>query len=326
MSDTTSKIAELLGNEFDEEVDTDGQVFGEEDETDEEVEETSEEQATESDDLSWGKALGIDDDKIILDDDGNITGIKVKVDDVESTVALKDLVAGYQFNAHNTQRSQALAKERTEFTEQVKQYQQKAQAELQMHEQLASVIAQQVLGSYADLDWEKFNQENPAEAAKAYGEYRKRDDYFKNLVSVVQQQIQENTQQLAAQQQREVQEYTQQQLQHTLYLIPEWNNREIVTKELQEIKTVMAAHGFGDEDIASIQDARVFAILRDYAKLKGALTNVQSTVKQTPKVHGNVGNNSANKVNRLVNKAKAAKNTHQQAALKTAAIAALLGG
>jgi len=326
MSNTTSQIAELLGTEIDEVVDTDDQVLGEEDEQEEEeTEETSEEQ--EGDIGSWGEALGIEDDKLVLDENGTVAGIKVKVDGEESTVPLKDLVAGYQFNAHNTQRSQAIAKERAEFTEQVKQYQQKTQAELQMHEQLANVIAQQVLGEYANIDWQRLEQERPQDARVLKAEYFEKQQYFGNLVSAVQQQLGQTTAELRAQQEQEREQYAKEQLQVALTLIPEWTDKSAVEKDITSIKTVMAEYGFSDQELAGIQDARIFPLLRDLAKLKGALNNVNKTVQNSPKVkHGNNGNTNASKVNRLVAQARRATNNYQQQQLKTSAIAELIGG
>lgn len=326
MTDTTSQIAELLGEVDNEEVDTDDQVLGEEDEQEEEeTEETSEEQ--EGDIGSWGEALGIEDDKLVLDENGTVAGIKVKVDGEESTVPLKDLVAGYQFNAHNTQRSQAIAKERTEFTEQVKQYQQKTQAELQMHEQLANVIAQQVLGEYANIDWQRLEQERPQDARVLKAEYFEKQQYFGNLIGAVQQQLQQTTAELQAQQAKEHEQYAKEQLQVALTLIPEWTDKSVVEKDFTSIKTVMAEYGFSDQELAGIQDARIFPLLRDLAKLKGALNNVNKTVQNSPKVkHGNNGNTNSSKVNRLVAQARRATNNYQQQQLKTSAIAELIGG
>jgi hypothetical protein len=325
MTDTTSQIAELLGAE--EEVDTDDQVLGEEDETEEEdsEEEISEEQ--EGDVGSWGEALGIEDDKLVLDENGTVAGIKVKVDGEESTVPLKDLIAGYQFNAHNTQRSQALAKERTEFTEQVKQHQQKTRADLQMHEQLANVIAQQVLGEYANIDWRRLEQERPQDARILKAEYFEKQQYFGNLIGAVQQQLEGTTAELQAQQAKEREQYAREQLQVALTLIPEWTDKSVVEKDITSIKSVMAEYGFSDQELAGVQDARIFPLLRDLAKLKGALNNVNKTVQNSPKVkHGNNGNTNASKVNRLVAQARKATNNYQQQQLKTSAIAELIGG
>jgi hypothetical protein len=321
---STEAIAELLGDYVDEEVDTDDQQLGEEDEQEEEEQEASEEQG---DVGSWGQALGIEDDKLVLDENGTVAGIKVKVDGEESTVPLKDLVAGYQFNAHNTQRSQAIAKERTEFTEQVKQYQQKTQAELQMHEQLANVIAQQVLGEYANIDWQRLEQERPQDARVMKAEYYEKKQYFGNLVNSVQQQLGQTTAELQAQQAQEREQYAKEQLQVTLTLIPEWTDKSIVEKDITNIKTVMADYGFSDAELAGVQDARIFPLLRDLAKLKGALNNVNKTVQNSPKVkHGNNGNTNSSKVNRLVAQSRKATNNYQQQQLKTSAIAELLGG
>jgi len=326
MTDTTAQIAELLGDhealedDF-EEQQGEGQVEEQEVEEQEESDESQE-------DVTWGKALGIDEDKVIVDDTGNISGIKVKVDDVESVVVLKDLVAGYQFNAHNTQRSQALARERNEFAEQINQQKQALQAELQTQAQLANVIASQVLGEYENIDWDKYAQANPQEARMARAEYIEKSQYFSKLTGAVQQQLAVYQQEQAAQQQAQQENFVKQQLQTALTLIPEWSDKSVVSQDLESIKTVMSSYGFSDEDLAGVQDARIFPLLRDLAKYKNALNNVQKTVQPVGKVkqHGNTGNVNANKVNRLVSQARKSSNNYQSQQLKTQAVAELLSG
>jgi len=329
MSNTTSQIAELLGEEDFEDVeideteeDTDDQGLEGEDE---EEQEPSEDQ--EGDVGSWGQALGIEDDKIVLDENGTVAGIKVKVDGEESIVPLKDVVAGYSFNAHNTQKSQQLAKERLEFVEQQKQFHQKTVAELQVHEQLANVIAQQVLGEYATVDWARLEQERPQDARVLKAEYFEKQQYFGNLVNSVQQQLQQTSAELQEQQAQEYAQYLQSQKEATLTLVPEWADKEVLQKDFESIKSVMSEYGFSDQELKGVQDARIFPLLRDLAKLKGALNNVNKTVQQGPKVkHGNNGNTNANKVNRLVKQARSTTNNYQAQQLKTSAVAELLKG
>lgn len=326
MSYTTSQasqIAELIGEpEEDLEVDIADQELEEEEEGYSEV---SEEQ--EGDVGSWGQALGIEDDKIVLDDKGLVSGVKVKVDGEESTVPLKDVIAGYQFNAHNTQRSQAIAKERQDFIEQTKQYQQKTVTELQMHEQLANVIAQQVLGEYADINWKQLEMERPQDARLLKAEYFEKQQYFGKLVGAVQQQLGQTQTEIQERQEQEQKEHLQNQLQVALTLVPEWSDKEVVQKDFDSIKKVMSEYGFSDQDVSGISDARIFPLLRDLARLKGALNDVNKTVQQGPKVkHGNNGNTNSSKVNRLVKQSRAATNNYQSQQLKTSAVAELLKG
>jgi hypothetical protein len=326
MSDTTSQIAELLDTEIDEEVDTSDQVLGEEDETEEEdLEETSEKQ--EGDVGSWGEALGIEDDKLVLDENGTVAGVKVKVDGEESVVPLKELVAGYSFNAYNTQKAQQLAKERLDFIEQQKQFQQKTAAELQTHEQLANAIAQQVLGEYATIDWTRLEQERPQDARVLRAEYAEKRQYFSKLINAVQEEQSTAQQAVKAQQEQEFAQYLQNQKEIALTLVPEWTDKEVLRKDFENIKTVMSEYGFSDQELEGVQDARIFPLLRDLAKLKGALNNVNKTVQQGPKIkHGNNGNTNASKVNRLVKQARSTTNNYQAQQLKTSAVAELLKG
>jgi len=327
MTDTTAQIAELLGDH--EALEDDFEESKEEGQAEEPEEVEEQEESDEGqEDVTWGKALGIDEDKVIVDDTGNISGIKVKVNDVESVVALKDLVAGYQFNAHNTQRSQALARERTEFAEQINQQKQALQSELQTQAQLANVIAAQVLGEYENIDWDRYAQANPQEARIARAEYIEKSQYFSKLTGAVQQQLAAYQQEQTAQQAAQQESFVKQQLQTALTLIPEWSDKSVVSQDLESIKTVMSSYGFSDEDLAGVNDARIFPLLRDLAKYKNALNNVQKTVQPVGKVkqHGNTGNVNANKVNRLVSQARKSSNNYQSQQLKTQAVTELLNG
>ena len=85
---------------------------------DEVTEEEEEDADAESDEeVTWAKTLGVDEKNIVLDDDGNLSGINVKVDGKVNTVGVKDLIAGYQSNKSNTNKSKLLADERREFDE-----------------------------------------------------------------------------------------------------------------------------------------------------------------------------------------------------------------
>lgn len=331
-TENTQQIMDLLNepvNTNDQGLEGDQDAF-EDEEFDEEFGEESEGSAEEDEPNidSWGAALGIEDEKIVLDDSGLIAGIKTKVDGEEAVVPLKDLVQGYQFNAHNTRTAQALAQQKQQLLQEQQTFHQHAEQELQIYSQLANVMAQQVLGDYANIDWDKFMQEQPEHARAAYGEFRKRDDYFKGLVGAVQQQLSETQAQAHAQLQQQQLAFAQQQAQELLVRIPEWQDINIAKESVANIKTVMSDYGFSDEELTSIYDARIYHVLNEFARLKGALNKVQSTVKSAPKnkQHGNIGNKNASKVNRLASQAKQAKNNYQEQQLKTAAIATLLGG
>src|SRR5574343_339517 len=335
-TETTQQIMDLLNEPVDtndQGLEDDQDAFeGEEfnEEVDEEFDEESE-GGTEDDEPavdSWGAALGIEEDKIVLDDNGLVAGIKTKVDGEETVVPLKDLVQGYQFNAHNTRTAQALAQQKQQLAQEQQAFQQRAEQDLQLYAQLANVMAQQVLGDYANIDWDKFMQEQPEQARAAYGEFRKRDDYFKGLVGAVQQQLSETQAQQQAQAQQQQLAFAQQQAQELLVRIPEWQDINVAKENVANIKTVMSDYGFSDEELTSIYDARIYHVLNEFARLKGALNKVERTVKSEPKnkLHGNTDKKNASKVNRLDRQAKQAKNNYQEQQLKTAAIATLLGG
>ena len=83
--------------------------------SEESTEEAEEGEKLEDEEVTWGKVLGVEDTKLAFDEDGNLKGIKVKVDGEESTLPLKDLIVGYQNNKSNTIKSQQLAEQRKEF-------------------------------------------------------------------------------------------------------------------------------------------------------------------------------------------------------------------
>jgi hypothetical protein len=71
--------------------------------------ETADEEETDTEDTTWSKVLGVPDDKVVLDDEGDFAGFKIKVDGKVEVVPANDLIAGYQNKKSNTQKSKALA-------------------------------------------------------------------------------------------------------------------------------------------------------------------------------------------------------------------------
>jgi hypothetical protein len=122
--DAVDEIAGLLVGEESDKVEPEEASSDDirEDETEEqEADEVNESEETEQDeDVSWSGVLGVDDDKVVLDEEGNLVGLNVKVDGEVSTVKVADLIAGYQTTQDYTRKTQALSAERKEF-EQVRQ-------------------------------------------------------------------------------------------------------------------------------------------------------------------------------------------------------------
>jgi len=129
--DPTDAIAELLTGGSDEdskstskgsakaedtEEEKDEEAAAEDDDGKQEVEETEEESAEADDeDVTWASALGVPENRIVTDDEGNLSGVNVKIDGKLATVGMNDLIQSYQTSKSNTQKSQTLSEERKEF-------------------------------------------------------------------------------------------------------------------------------------------------------------------------------------------------------------------
>ena len=325
------QISLLLGEET-EDLEA-GQEEANEGESESQQQEESEEGAEEKDEqseeeLTWSKALGVDDQQLALDEEGNLKGINVKVDGESSTVNLKELIAGYQLNRHVTQKSQALAEEKREF-EQVRTGASKALFEkLQQADQLVEHLTTGLMSEFEAIDWQRLRTENPGEYAARVTEFQNRKARLDQIKGAITEEGGQLTEQQMAERQEQYKAYLQTQYEKVVSNNPQWADAEKLRSDMITMGNFAGStYGITSKEFSMLNDARHIEILKDAMAYRMGKTVAEKKIQNVPKVQKAAGKPSKpmSKVTQIALNARKAKG-YQQRVLQADAVAALLSG
>lgn len=281
------------------------------------------------DEVTWAGVLGVEDNNIVLDEEGNLQGLLVKVDGVTSTVSVKDLVAGYQTNKHYTQKSQALAEERREFEKVRGDVAQNYSERLAAVDKLTGFLYETMTKEFQNINWEKLRADNPGEYAAAVADYQTRDAQFKQILNAVQSENQALQQQHQQQYNVEYQKHLTNQYEKVLENNPSWRDTEKMQKDMVVLQdSANEVYGISPEEFKLLNDARHIEILKDALAFKKGKSISENKVNRAPPKFQKVGGKSGkpmSKLTRLTLDARKAQGSRQRD-LQTAAVAELLMG
>lgn len=277
--------------------------------------------------VTWGKALGLDDSAIVLDNEGNLKAVKVKIDGQEEAVELKELVSGYQFNKHNTQKSQALAEETKQFKVTVEQTAKQYTDKLDSLEKATSYIKNQFLKQYEDVNWSLIRQQNPAEYAALVQDFQMQGAEFDRIIGVIadskNQELEKYQEEIKATQA----EMQKQQLDLTYQKNPEWKDPKVLKSTLEDMSSFVGeAYGFTPQEFTSINDHRMIEVLKDAMKFRRGIKEAElKIVQQKPTFQRQTSGkrNNVSHLDKLIKRAASSTGTAKRSA-ETDAIAQLL--
>lgn len=272
----------------------------EEDADGEEESEDAEEESDEDDEESEAESEEDDDsDEEGDEDDGkrrsdksldDATKVKVTVNGQEQEVSLSELRAGYSRTQDYTQKTQQVAQQRRQLQEAEDQTEQVRQGWLQHLQQLEDAAkARRQLYSQAEL--QRLKQEDTYAYGQALEQQRELDDQLGKI-----QRAREATQQESQQQtQRQRQRALQAEFEQLQSKLPEWQDPETRSQELETINKYAKDLGFGDQEIGGIADHRLYIVLRDAARYRASQqraaetkTKVTAAKKQAKVKSGNL--------------------------------------
>lgn len=288
--------------------------------TDNEVEEGQND--GEQDEVSWASALGVNDDDVVLDEDGNFKGIKIG----DEHVPLADLKNGFQFSRANTQKAQALAEERRQFEEAKTQVTEQYTSKLQTVHKLTEKLADKFLEEYNAIDWGRLRLERPGEYAALQQDYSSRRAELQNVFAALETEGQTISQQEQQEQQARWQAHLETQARIAVDANPEWKDVSKFKSDMSDMtKFVSDSYGFSEQEFMSVYDARLLNLIKDAMKYRnGAKIVEDKVINKAPKFQKS--NGPAKKTTKLDQLVKTAKNAkgYQKRAAETDAIAALL--
>ena len=242
-----------------------------------------EEETSPEDEPTWGKVLGVDESNIILDDQGQLKGLKVKVDGVEEVVDVKELINGYGFNKHVTQKSMALAEEKKAFdairSEAAKVYHDK----LTTVDKLTGVMQKSLLKEFNAVNWDQLRQSNPAEYAAMMTDFQTRQGQIEQLMGALQQEAHEEQTRSQTEFQQGYQKYLSEQYERVLKNNPQWADTNKMKADMSAMASfVQASYGITLEEFSMLNDARHIEILKDAMAFRNGKAAVEQKIKNAP--------------------------------------------
>jgi hypothetical protein len=276
---------------------------------------------------TWSKVLGVPEDKVVLDDDGEFAGFKIKVDGKVEVIPTADLIAGFQNNKSNTQKSKAIAEEKKQLEAHKTQLLQEYGNKIKDAEALTTYLENSLVKEYQGVDWNNLRYSNPGEYAALVQDYNIRVDEIqkiKTATDTVKQQEIENYQQEFGQR---TQAYIQGQVQQAIEKHPEWQDTKKFKAALGDMQNfVTETYGFSAQEFADVKDARILDLILDAKRYRAGKTVAeQKLAKPVGKFQKPTGKvkPSKTKLEQLTSKAKASSGYAKHAA-ETDAVAELL--
>ena len=299
-----------------------------EEEVEEEVEEVEEE--VEDPDETWARALGVDDQNILLDDKGNFAGVNIKVDGESETVDMKTLIAGFQTSKHNTHSGQALAEEKRTFeaakTNAVKDY----SIKLDNVSKLSEYMHKTLLNSYEGVDWQALRTQDPAEYAAAYQDFERQKQEIQNIYTAIESERNTEQSQNAQESSNSTALHLQGELQKVVSNNPGWDTPDKVKAAFGDMSNfVLETYDIPPDLFNGVNDARFIEVVKDAMAYRNGKQVTQKKIKQNlPKFQKGKNGTKRKKVSKLDNLTNAARSSSggRKRALQVDAVAELLEG
>ena len=294
------------------------------------VEESDDSTDEDDSEVTWASTLGIDEKNVVLDEKGNLAGVNIKVDGKVSTVEFKDLIAGFQSNKSNTNKSKALADERREFEAIRRQVAQEYAKKVETAERLTEHLKSSLMADYSGIDWNRLRVENPGEYAAAVQDYNLKSAEIDKMMSMVIEEKHIINNEQTVERQQVYQEYLRGQADKIIENNPTWAKPEVFKKAAKQMQEfIEESYGFTQQEFDNIQDARLLEIVKDAMAYRNGtkIAKTKMEAKPLPKFQKSVGKTtkSQSTLEKLTNKAKSTSGYAKRGA-ETDAVAELLSG
>lgn len=278
-------------------------------------------------DITWASALGVDENQLHLDDNGNLAGLKVKVDGEESIVPVKELIAGYQTQKHFTKKSQALAEDKRQFETVRDQAASNFLQKLEQADQLVTLMGAQLMDRFKGVDLESLRQSNPAEYVARKDEMAAEQQRLQTIMAALQNERNQIMQAQQAEQQGNLQRFLAYQHERVLDNNPEWHDQDKMVNALKGLYGFAnEQYGITDQEFSSLVDARHIEILKDAMAYRKGQALATEKVNNAPKfIKGGKSGKPMDRLTQLTLNARKAQGANKINA-QAAAVNELLAG
>ena len=239
--------------------------------------------AGEDDDQTLAAALGLPEDALEYDDEGNVV-FNAVIDGEATKVKMQDLVKSYQLEGHVNKKSMQLESDRREFETTRDQAYNHLTQKITVANNLIGAVEQQLMSELQGIDWDTLRATDPAEWAATRQYYTERVQWLEQLKTQTGSMQKGLTEEQQKAQQDKYNAFMQGEVQKMIQDNPAWKDQAVMAKEVGEVgKFLVDKYGFTPEEIANHMDARMMRMVRDAMQF----ANGKDTLK-TKKVPDNV--------------------------------------
>lgn len=208
--------------------------------------------------------------------------VDIKVDGKETKLALKDVVAGYQKEAHSNEKSMQLAeqqKEATALKERLTQDVDKAtqlvetyQTRMNEASELVTALEEGLLQKYKGVDWNTLRSQDPAEYAAQMAEFNATQGQVKQVKDMIATKVTKAHEEDQTAQVTNQTELRKTEMASLLVKKPKFND-----ERFNKIKSfVTKTYGFNAQEVDGLSDHRLMVLLDDLMELNEGRTAKQS--------------------------------------------------
>lgn len=228
--------------------------------------------------------LGLDEDQISEDEDGNVL-VATKVNGETVLLPWKDVVVGYQMQSSLTQNQQKLADDRKEFDQMREQRSSEINANLQASMYVLDNMEKDLLKEYNSVNWDTLRSQNPAEYTalrQDYSDKAREIEETKTKAGEAAKQFMEKQQVDFAQTQ---QAYAVKEKAELLIHIPEFTDATKFSEAMTSAKKFASeVYGISDDELNEILDNRLVRMILDAQKFHKGKTQLKAkSGKKLPK-------------------------------------------
>lgn len=239
--------------------------------------------AGEDDDQTLAAALGLPEDALEYDEEGNVV-FNAVIDGEATKVKMQDLVKSYQLEGHVNKKSMQLESDRREFETTRDQAYNHLTQKITVANNMIGAVEQQLMGELQGIDWDTLRATDPAEWAATRQYYTERVQWLEQLKTQTGSMQKGLTEEQQKAQQDKYNAFMQGEVQKMIQDNPAWKDQAVMAKEVGEVgKLLVEKYGFTPDEIANHMDARMMRMVRDAMQF----ANGKDTLK-TKKVPDNV--------------------------------------
>lgn len=223
--------------------------------------------------------------KFLEAQEDDIMGLEVplNVDGQQMSKPLRDVIKGYQLDAHNTQKSQQLSELRAKAEADFKAQQEAGNAYFQKLNALGQYAQEQINHDFKSVDWAALERQDPARYVMLRQQFTDRQAAINTYLG----QVDQHGQQLQAQAQQRQQAQVAETVKAVQEVRPEWRDMSTFNKDCDAIKAAVLKVGLPAQDLPMILSHPAYLLIADaatkYLALQAAQPAVEKKVAEAPK-------------------------------------------